>query len=101
MSTESGASLRYFTTYTGVALPFRLVNPIDEKELANRNTYIRASFNDDGAIVAFDKIVYGEIELSHRYEYAESGGLVSAEIVVPEEDPVILRFDAAAADPAL
>jgi hypothetical protein len=101
MSTESGSSLRYFTTYTGVALPFRLVNPIDESELANRNTYIRASFNEDGAIVAFEKIVYGEIELSHRYEYNESGDLMSAEIIVPEEEPVILRFDAAAADPAL
>lgn len=97
METKASQSLRYFTTYTGVALPFRLVNPIEEAELANRNTFIRASFDESGALIAFDKIVYGEIELSHRYAYDENGTLVGAEIVMPEEEPVVLRFDGAAA----
>jgi hypothetical protein len=97
MSTETSQRLRYFTTYTGVALPFRLVNPIEEAELANRNTFIRASFDEGGLLVAFDKIVYGDIELSHRYAYDDSGVLASAEIVMPEEEPVVLRFDRAAA----
>lgn len=93
MNTETNKRLRYFTTYTGVALPFRLVNPIEEAELANRNTFIRASFDEAGALTGFDKIVYGEIELSHRYAYGETGALVSAEIAMPDEDPVVLRFD--------
>jgi hypothetical protein len=94
MSNDAQPRRRYFTTYSGVTLPFRLVNPIPEEALANRNTFISASFDEAGALTAFEKIVYGEVELSHRYQYDDEGGLIGAEIVMPEEDPVVLRFDA-------
>ena len=37
---------RYFVSYSGVKLPLRLVDPLEEAELENRNTYIRAEFDE-------------------------------------------------------
>ena len=87
----------YFTTYSGVKLPLNLVGPIDEAALTNRNTYVRAYFADTGRLMGFDKMVYGEIELSHRYAYDELGVLRRAEIGMLDEDAVVLRFDEAGA----
>ncbi|POF33877.1 DUF6156 family protein [Roseibium marinum] len=84
---------RYFVTYAGVKLPFRLVNPIDPDSLSNRNTYIRAYFEGPDILVGFDKVVYGEIELSHRYTYHAGGMLKQVEITMLEDDPVVLDFD--------
>ncbi len=58
---------RYFTTYTGVKLPFKLVNPLDAREVENRNTYFLGYFDAEDRLSGFDKVVYGEIELAHRY----------------------------------
>jgi hypothetical protein len=85
----------YFTTYSGVKLPLNLVGPIDEAALANRNTYIRAYMDGAGVLLGVEKIVYGEVEMSHRYHYGEDGGLRRAEIVMPDEEPTLLCFDAA------
>lgn len=41
----------------------------------------------------FDKVVYGEIELSHSYEYHGTGRLRRAEIVMLDEEPAALDFD--------
>jgi hypothetical protein len=87
----------YFTTYSGVKLPLNLVGPIDEAALANRNTYIRAYVDGAGVLLGVEKIVYGEVEMSHRYHYDEDGGLRRAEIVMPDEEPTLLRFDASGA----
>jgi hypothetical protein len=80
---------RYFTTYSGVKLPLRLVNPLEEAELENRNTYIRASFDECGRIISLEKMVYGEIELAHRYEYDENGALTTAHITMDGETTVL------------
>jgi hypothetical protein len=85
----------YFITYSGVALPFRLVEPLPADEIGNRNTYIRAWFNVAGKLTAFDKMVYGEVELAHRYAYHSNGALALAEIRMVDEDPVIMAFDEA------
>ncbi|HTV34089.1 MAG TPA: DUF6156 family protein [Methylocella sp.] len=84
---------KYFVSYTGTDLPFHLINPIGPDGLTNRNTFIRAYFNGDGRLARFEKIVYGEIELSHRYEYYTSGTLKSAEIAMQDEEPLRLSFD--------
>ncbi len=84
---------RYFGTYTGVKLPFNLVNAIDTEALTNRNTFIRAYFDTDGALTGFDKIVYGEVELAHRYQYHGNGTLSRAEITMLDEDTLVLQFD--------
>ncbi len=84
---------RYFVSYSGVKLPFNLVNAIAAEALSNRNTFIRACFNKAGVLTGFDKVVYGEVELAHRYEYHGNGALSRAEIVMLDEDAVIVRFD--------
>lgn len=84
---------RFFVTYTGVTLPFNLVNAIDPESLTNRNTFIRAYFDKAGQLMGFHKVVYGEVELTHRYHYYDSGVLKRAEIVMLDEEPVLMQFD--------
>ena len=91
MAEETPECCRYFVSYSGVKLPFNLVNPIAEG--ANRNTFIRAYFNTSGALTSFEKVVYGEVELAHRYEYYDNGILKCAVITMLEEDPVVMSFD--------
>lgn len=93
MAEEAQQECRYFGTYTGVKLPFNLVNAIDTEALSNRNTFIRAYFDAAGALTGFDKIVYGEVELAHRYQYHGNGALSRAEITMLDEDTLVLHFD--------
>ena len=95
MAEEMPECCRYFVSYTGIKLPFNLVNPIAEGALSNRNTFIRAYFNTAGALASFEKVVYGEVELTHRYEYYDNGTLKCAVITMLEEDPVVMSFDEA------
>ena len=97
---EPDESCRYFVSYTGVKLPFNLVNPIDPAGLKNRNTFIRAWFDEAERLLRFEKMVYGEVELVHAYDYDAAGVLRRAEIVMMDEDPVELRFDEAGAQAA-
>jgi hypothetical protein len=92
---DGAEDCRYFVSYSGIKLPLNLVTPIEPSALSNRNTFIQAYFDAQGLLLRFDKLVYGEVELSHRYEYSDDGNLVLAEIAMPEEEPVILRFGAA------
>jgi hypothetical protein len=62
---------RYFLTYSGVRLPLKLMQPLEPNELDNRNTYFRASYDPEGRITAIEKLVYGEVELSHVYALSE------------------------------
>jgi hypothetical protein len=76
-----GASVRrYFVSYSGVRLPFRLVTELTEAEVENRNTYYKADFNHADQLLGFDKIVYGDLEMSHRYSYYPSGALCEAQV---------------------
>jgi hypothetical protein len=92
MPTQTG-ECSYFVTYSGVGLPFRLVEPLPADKIDNRNTYIRAWFTQAGKLAAFDKMVYGEVELAHRYVYHPNGALAHAEIRMVDEDPVTLAFN--------
>ncbi len=84
---------RYYLSYRGVDPPSIMVGPIGPDALSNRNTYIRAYFDRAGVLRGFDKIVYGEVELSHRYRYHPNGRIRRAEIAVPDEDPGAVEFD--------
>lgn len=96
MTDLASEDCRYFVSYSGVKLPFNLVNPIDPAGLSNRNTFIRAWFDGDDRLIRFEKMVYGEVELAHAYEYDARGALRRAEIAMLDEDPVELLFDQAA-----
>jgi hypothetical protein len=76
---------RYFLTYSGVRMPLNLVNPLEADELGNRNTYFRASYDDAGRIATCEKLVYGEVELSHAYAYRDDGTLEHARIELGDE----------------
>jgi hypothetical protein len=83
---------RFFVSYSGVKMPFNLVNAIAEESLSNRNTFIRAYFDKAGVLTGFDKVVYGEVELTHRYEYHDNGALRRAEVAMLDEDAVVMCF---------
>lgn len=94
---EQPGECRYFISYSGVKLPLKLVNPVPVEALSNRNTYIRAYFDQAGLLTGFDKLVYGEVELAHRYEYHDNGILRLACITMLDEDAVVVTFDEAGA----
>jgi hypothetical protein len=90
---ETYGACRHFVAYSGVKLPLKLVNPLEDSDMRNRNTFFRGYYGACGHLVVCQKIVYGEIELEHRYEYHSNGMLKLAVIHVPEEADRILRFD--------
>lgn len=94
MSIEISGEVRFFLTYTGVKLPFNLVTPLGANEVENRNTYFKGYFTGD-RLEGFDKMVYGEVELAHRYTYREDGSLARAEIIDIDGDATVMEFDAA------
>jgi hypothetical protein len=79
------SALRYFLSYSGVKLPLRLVSPLTEEELGHRNTYIRAQYDADDRLTKCEKLVYGEVELTHCYAYHGNGALCRAEIIIDDE----------------
>jgi hypothetical protein len=93
MSDEVKEDCRLFVTYSGVKLPSKLVNPIEPDALSNRNTYIRAWYGPGDLLLRFEKIVYGEVELTHVYEYDAAGVLRHAVITVQDEEPMMMDYD--------
>lgn len=91
---EGTVCSRYYVSYTGVKLPVRMVNPLEEKDLSNRNTFIVAYFDKDERLIGFEKMVYSAIELSHFYEYYPNGVVKSAEILM-DDVTTMLAFDEA------
>lgn len=87
-------SCRYFISYSGVKLPLKLVNELeDESHLENRNTYFRGYYDTDQRLLLCEKLVYGDIELRHRYGYHASGALAEAEITDADGEITVLSFD--------
>jgi hypothetical protein len=87
METEPDAKgRRYFLSYSGVKLPLNLVSPIAAAELENRNTYFRATYDGAERLIACEKIVYGEVEMRHDYEYRADGVLARAVIDMAGEE---------------
>ncbi|MDZ4201122.1 MAG: DUF6156 family protein [Gallionella sp.] len=85
---------RFFVTYTGVKLPLKLINELQAAEVENRNTYFCGYFDAQERLAGFDKFAYGEIELTHRYEYRDDGKLRLAEITDIDGEMTMLLFDA-------
>ena len=80
-------SQRYFVSYTGVKLPLRLINELDARSLDQRITYFTGYYNNKNQLMIIEKVVYGEIEFSHHYEYDENGKLIKAIMVEDDEQP--------------
>jgi hypothetical protein len=90
--TSQHQARRFFVSYSGIKLPLNLVTPLDEAALTNRNTYFRADFDVTGRLIACEKITYGEVELSHHYEYHRSGALSRAVIANTDDEITVLTF---------
>lgn len=86
--------IRYFTSYTGISLPLKLVGEIEADTLQNRNTYFEGHFDENKRLNLCRKLVYGDIELEHLYHYDEQGKLTTAEISNEDEERETLHFDA-------
>lgn len=95
MSTDHPGECRCFLTYSGIKLPFNLVTPLAADEVENRNTYLKGYFGPDDRLLGFDKLVYGEVELAHRYAYRSDGTLERVEITDIDGETVALQFDPA------
>lgn len=93
MTSEPALQCRHYASYTGVRLPLNLISPLEAEELARRMTYFRGYYDSDERLVALEKVVYGEIEFEHRYEYDADGRLTSAQLSEPGEEPRQMRFD--------
>jgi Family of unknown function (DUF6156) len=95
---ETDRERRYFVTYTGMELPFNLVNEIAAEALTNRNTYFCGYYDKSRRLMAFEKFVYGDVELAHHYDYHDNGALRRVEILMPGEDAMVRYFDAEGAE---
>ena len=84
---------RYFVSYSGVKLPLKLVNQLQDGELGNRNTYFLGFYDDAERLVRCEKRVYGEVELLHCYRYHDNGVLQEAEITDADGEVTVLNFD--------
>lgn len=82
---------RYFLSYTGITLPLKLTGELQAADLRNRNTWFEASYDADGRVLAIAKQVYGEVEMSHRYEYDTSGALCRSTIQTGDEEPRVIE----------
>lgn len=85
MQEENPPSWRYFVTYSGVKLPLKMATELEKNETQNRNTYFRATYDEQGRMSLCQKLVYGELEMEHRYRYYQSGALEEAEITMAGE----------------
>lgn len=85
MNQEQQTEFRYFVSYSGIKLPLKLVNEITEDSLNNRNTYYRSCFDAQNRMLLCQKIVYGEVESEHQYQYYADGVLKSAQITEDDE----------------
>ena len=82
----------YYLSYSGTKLPLKLVNPLSLDEVENRNTYFGAQTDALGRTTLIHRVVYGEIDLEHRYGYYASGALSWAEILDSEGEIRRLSF---------
>jgi hypothetical protein len=85
MNQEQQTEYRYFVSYSGVKLPLKLVNEITKDSLNNRNTYYRGYFDSQDKMLLCQKVVYGEVESEHQYQYYDHGVLKSAQITEDDE----------------
>lgn len=92
MSTKQQGECRYFVTYSGVKLPLKLSNELAPDAINNRNTYFCGYFDMQGRMTGFQKMVYNEVELEHRYQFYDNGALKRAEIIDAEGEATVLMF---------
>ncbi|MGK3993551.1 DUF6156 family protein [Sorangium sp. So ce1024] len=97
MANDRDETIRYFLTYRGMGLPLSLGEELDAASVENRGTYFRARYDAHSRMVRCEKLVYGEVELEHVYEYDTEGRLTRAVLTTAGDEPRVLTFDPAVA----
>jgi hypothetical protein len=92
MTEATSGITRYFLTYSSRTLPLQLVEELPVEALRNRNTWFEAVYDPSGRMLSVCKLVYGDVEMRHDYEYAEDGRLASALIQMADEEPHRLQL---------
>lgn len=92
MPSDQRERTRYFLTYRGVGLPLRLAEELDAAGVEHRGTFFRARYDAQDRLVCCEKVVYGEVELEHLYEYDPEGTLLQAKLTLAGEEPQTLSF---------
>ena len=92
MPTTNDERTRYFLTYRGVGLPLKLAEELDAAGVENRGTFFRARYDAQDRLLGCEKVVYGEVELEHVYEYDAQGKLVQARITIAGDEPKSVFF---------
>ncbi len=93
MTEETTGIRRYFLTYSGVNLPLTLLNELEPDQLKNRIAFFSGVYDGQDRLTGVQKMVYGEVEMEHRYQYDETGVLRRAEISDIDGEVTVLTFD--------
>jgi len=93
---EYPSQTRYFLTYSGIRLPLALSDELDPASVRHRGTYFKAHYDHRGRMIHIEKIVYGEVEMEHVYEYDLTGRLLIARITTAGEETQVLSFESRA-----
>jgi hypothetical protein len=93
MQNKQSLTCRHYVTYSGVSLPLNLVSPLEDENLEQRITFIRAYYDEGEKLMAVEKVVYGEVEFEHRYQYHGDGRIKRAELIEADEEPQVMQFD--------
>lgn len=84
MTIELRGKGRPHLTYSGIKLPLKLVEPLEEDQIQNRNTYILGFYDDKNLLIGVRKMVYSAVEFEHLYRYDPTGQLVHVTIINAE-----------------
>ena len=90
---KQALTCRHFVTYSGVDLPLNLVTPLEEGDLDQRITFFRGYYDEREQLMAVEKVVYGEIEFEHHYQYHDDGRLKCIELIEADEEARVMQFD--------
>lgn len=89
----SPLTVRHFVSYSGVKLPLKLHTELDDDGLRHRITFFRGHYTADESLSRVEKVVYGEIEFTHDYQYHDNGQLSQATVTLhAEEERTVMRF---------
>ena len=72
------------------------MSELEPAAIENRNTYFGANFDENERVVLIHKVVYGAVDLEHKYAYHANGTVSRAEIFDAsdsDEDVRVLVFD--------
>lgn len=92
MHSKDNLTCRHFISYTGVKLPLQLITPIEGETVEGRITFFRGFYDAEDKLLIIEKVVYGEIEFEHHYNYYPDGRLQRAEMLEPDCEPRVMDF---------